>query len=1012
MKRSVRVATVLPVLLVASVLGTSEPAVASNTDQAFNSSTGGINVDRASYLAKHDVVYNGPNANPNYGLTVGNGKVGAMVWNVPGGLNMQVSNVDGAQQSSFAAGNATLTSSPGFDSGYSTYQQRLNLYDGTLTTKYDANRTITIMGNPNSEVLGINVQDSRAGVSSIAFDLSLWDLASLGNSGGVPDINTWKTVSTFADAAGIGISRGQTDANQFGYTMAATVEGAGYSSQTVNGSRVRLNITPSANYTIWIAVASRLNAPGNNSVTQARNLLAGAKTTGYTTTLNTYRNWWHSFWDKSFVQYSGSGDADYIENMYYLSTYMTAAGGYGNYPFHFINGVFRATGDNTKWSNGYWYWNQRDVYNSFYASNHPDLLAGFNRLYSRNYNALKSLTQSRFGIDGIRVPESMGWDGHARGETDYTTDTMSTGVEAAYNMYLYYRYTNDANYLSSTAYPFMREVVKFYAARLSFNSSTGKYFMASSNAHETYWDVQNAITDLAAVRLMFPIAIATSSQLGLDAGARAQWQNVVDNLVANSVVNGQYQPHQPPIAATHNNENVASELIWPYDQTGIGSADYQNALNTFNARPFPYGNVWAPDPIQAARLGLGDATLAGMKRMLQQYQNYPNGFTSNTNGVFEYGGVNLTALNESLLQSYNDKIRVFPAAPGGSFAGTFTLMAKDGFQVSSEREAGETKYVGIKSLFGKTARVVNPWGTQAVRVRRTSDNAIITTTTAGEFTFATSAGAVYVVERTAKLLSAYSATTLTGSANNGVKSLSGTSSTLGLGTGGAGDGSVTRPTFYADTEFGGTAVGLNAGTYTTAQMVGAGVPNNWVSSLKVPAGWTVVAYDGDLAGTSWTYTANAGNLVSAGNNDMISSLRITQGGGGSGPVISLRARVNGKYVQAQNAGAGALLANATAIGQWEQFERLDAGGGNIALRSKANNLIVAADNAGANPLIAKNTAIGSWETFQLVTNANGSVSLRAVVNNRYVTAENAGASALIANRTSIGLWEEFDLITG
>ena len=93
-----------------------------------------------------------------------------------------------------------------------------------------------------------------------------------------------------------------------------------------------------------------------------------------------------------------------------------------------------------------------------------------------------------------------------------------------------------------------------------------------------------------------------------------------------------------------------------------------------------------------------------MKTMLQKYQNYPNGMTNNTNGVFEYLGVHLSAMNESLLQCYNDKIRVFPAVPtDSSFVGKFTLLAKDGFLVSSEREAGEIKYVGLKSLYGKQA---------------------------------------------------------------------------------------------------------------------------------------------------------------------------------------------------------------------------------------------------------------------------------------------------------------------
>jgi len=758
------------------------PAAAAPGDAAFADGSGTLDVDYASYLAKHDIVYNRPNTNPAYGLPVGNGRTGAMAWQA-NGLTMQVSNVDASQQTAFGAGMVNLATSPAMESGYSTYQQRLSLYDGTLTTKYDSNRTVTVMGQPNSEVMGIHVDDTRGGVSSITLELSLWDVANLGNSGDVPDLNTWRTVAAYADSSGAGISRGQADPQRFGYTLAATVEGASYTASVVNNSRVRLTITPTSSYTIWYTASTRLNAPSNNSVNQAKNALNSVKGTGYATTLNNYRNWWHGFWGKSFVQYGGlGGDADYMENEYYLATYMTAAGGYGNYPFHFINGVFRATGDATKWSNAYWYWNQRDVYNSFLASNHIDLLNTFNNMYSRNYNALKSYTQTRYGIDGLWVPETMGWDGNARGtiNSDYTKNIFTTGYQAAYNMYLQYRYTNDTNYLRDVAYPYLREVAKFYSRMLSVDGA-GKYYMANSNSHETYWNVRNAITDLAAVRSLFPIAIAVSTQLGLNADLRPGWQNILNNLVPYPTENGAFVPHQPPISQTRNNENVASELIWPYNITGFGYPDYQTAVNTWNARPFPYGNVWSNDAVQAARLGLGDQAYNGMKTMLQKYQNYPNGFTNNTNGVFEYHGVHLSAMNESLLQSYNDKIRVFPAAPtNSSFVGKFTLLAKNGFLVSSEREANETKYVGLRSQWGATARVVNPWGTQQVRVRRVSDGAILLTTTSAEFEFATAANTVYVVERTAKPLTGYAHTRLTGSPNQGAKSLSGTASTLGL----------------------------------------------------------------------------------------------------------------------------------------------------------------------------------------------------------------------------------------
>jgi hypothetical protein len=133
----------------------------------------------------------------------------------------------------------------------------------------------------------------------------------------------------------------------------------------------------------------------------------------------------------------------------------------------------------------------------------------------------------------------------------------------------------------------------------------------------------------------------------------------------------------------------------------------------------------------------------------------------------------------------------------------------------------------------------------------------------------------------------------------------------------------------------------------------------------------------------------------------------------SGPktVVSLQAHANNMYVCAENAGAQPLIANRTAVGAWETFDLLDAGGGNVALRSHSNNMYVCAENAGAQPLIANRTAIGLWETFQLIHNSDGSVSLRALVNNMYVCAENAGAQPLIANRTAIGAWEKFDLVT-
>ncbi len=760
------------------------------TGHAFDTAKGVLNVDYAAYLPKHDLVYAKPNTNSLYGLTVGNGRTGAMVWS-ENGLSMQVSNVDISEQSAYAGGLVAFNTNPAIDSGGGAFQQRLALYDGVVSTKYGSEaskdaRTVTVIGAPNSEVIGIHVVDGRAGVTSATVDLSLWDLSTLSNWN-VRNLDTWKKVTTYAEADSAGLSRGQADPDEFGYTLAATVEGAAFTTSSPSASAVRLTITPSASYTIWIACSSRLNAAGNDSVGEAKAALARTKQATYATTFAGYEDFWHAFWRRSFVQYSNAaGDADYLENVYFLATEMIAAGGFGNYPFHFINGVERATADKTKWSNGYWYWNQRDVYNSFLASNHADVMAPFNKLYSRNVPALEAFTKSRFGFDGLWVPETMGWNGNADGNTEYTNDIFTTATEAAMNMYAQFAYTGDADYLKNTAYPFMRDVAKFYVKKLTKDAGSGKYVMLSSNAHETYWHVKNALTDLAAVRQLFPVAIKTSQSLGVDADLRPQWQDVLDNLTPYPNDGTKYLPHEPPISQTRNNENIVGELLWPYDVTGIDAPDYAMALASWKARPFPYGNVWSNDAIQAARLGLGDDANAGMKTMLKNYQSYPNGMTNNTNGVFEYLGVHLCVMNESLLQSYDGRIRVFPALPKDTGLVTrFTLAARGGFLVTSEREGGDIKYVGLLSQLGGSATVINPWGATAVKVRKivgagaTATSTDVTSSSSVTLTFDTQKGGVYVVERASKPLDGFTWSVVTGTPNQGVKKL-GTTNTLGI----------------------------------------------------------------------------------------------------------------------------------------------------------------------------------------------------------------------------------------
>lgn len=120
------------------------------------------------------------------------------------------------------------------------------------------------------------------------------------------------------------------------------------------------------------------------------------------------------------------------------------------------------------------------------------------------------------------------------------------------------------------------------------------------------------------------------------------------------------------------------------------------------------------------------------------------------------------AVNEMLMQSYDGKIRVFPATPA-DWPAAFTLRAVGGFLVASEIEAGHAPdYVLVTSLLGKECRVVSPWIGVSVVVQNVSgetqpvrgatlDRGVVSFPTARDATYLLRpAGSVFTARRSDK----------------------------------------------------------------------------------------------------------------------------------------------------------------------------------------------------------------------------------------------------------------------
>ena len=179
------------------------------------------------------------------------------------------------------------------------------------------------------------------------------------------------------------------------------------------------------------------------------------------------------------------------------------------------------------------------------------------------------------------------------------------------------------------------------------------------------------------------------------------------------------------------------------------------------------------------------------------------------------------------------------------------------------------------------------------------------------------------------------------------------------------DAGQQKAIFYLDSDYRGTKVSLSVGKYDYNEMVGKGIKNDALSSVKVPDGYRVTLYnDAGFGGGAKVLLQDASNL---GNfNDKTSSIII------------------------------------------EKVDRVNFNNADTYITSIANNKVVCAENGGNNTIVAnRDSCGGSWESIQIVNNDDGTVSLRSAANGKYVCAVADEKSQLIPRSGNIGTWEKF-----
>jgi hypothetical protein len=258
------------------------------------------------------------------------------------------------------------------------------------------------------------------------------------------------------------------------------------------------------------------------------------------------------------------------------------------------------------------------------------------------------------------------------------------------------------------------------------------------------------------LRYLLTSLLAASNELGLDAGSRPLWQQMLNGLppIATTTVNGKsvYALGDPGTvsdgrAIRPGDNTVNLEFIHPGEGLGLNSpaTDRQRAIDTLDAM-----NSWGQDNsfpkvfTQAARVGYPAQSLIDkLKAQITAKTDANLRIRDEFHGLEKSGATE--AVNNLLLQSDDGIVRVFPVWPATRDASFVKLREKDAFLVSSALAGGRVSYVDITSDQGRQLRLRNPWPGRPVVVTRVGGGAVTPTVTGDVISFATQASATYTI---------------------------------------------------------------------------------------------------------------------------------------------------------------------------------------------------------------------------------------------------------------------------
>ena len=450
--------------------------------------------------------------------------------------------------------------------------------------------------------------------------------------------------------------------------------------------------------------------------------------------------WWKDFWAKSAISLPDT----VLEKQWDLEQYKFGSAARADAPPISLQAVW--TADNGKlppWKGDFHHdLNTQLSYWPAYSSNHLDLEEGFLNWLWRYRKTFRKYTKTYFGTSGMNVPGVTTLTGEPMGGWIQYSLGPTVGCWLAQHFYLHWVYTKDEKFLREKAYPWLKDIAT-YLEEISVKDNSGKRKLPISSSPEindnskNAWFLQTTNFDLAFIRWAFEKAAELAETLGKTEEC-VKWKTVLNewpDLALDNVGGLAFAPGYPyKESHRHFSHLVGWHPLGVIDWSK-GEKDQEIIRETLknlekngSDRWCGYSFSWLGNLY--ARAFMGDKAA---ETLLIFANNFclPNSFHANGDqsgkgySKFTYRPFTLegnfafaAGVQEMLMQSHTGIIHIFPAIPESWKDVAFkTLRAEGAFLVSAQQKGGKVEKVEIASEKGGICKLKNPFGSDRYRLK-------------------------------------------------------------------------------------------------------------------------------------------------------------------------------------------------------------------------------------------------------------------------------------------------------